>query len=154
METVISIVALSFSIISTAFGVITFLWTIRRDRKQATLEAYNRLQNEVFDRLNTYLPAQIREISLDTKSEDYKKISGYLARIEHFCVGINERIYDRNVFYSLAHGYFDGNQLRKRIEPIIETKNKSRRTNELFYNDILSVLQWMDKKTSKNEAGK
>ena len=149
METTISIIALVFSIISGGFALYDFLWTSKRDRKQATLEAYNRLQAEVFDNLNTYTPAQIRDICTDTTSAEYKVVSGYVARIEHFCVGINEKIYDKNTFYSLAHGYFDGHQLRKRIEPLIESKNQSNNSKELFYNDTISVLMWMEKYKNK-----
>ena len=149
METALSIIAIVLSVVSGIFSFYTFYWTAKRDRKQATLEAFNRLQSEVFDDLNKYPPAEIRDICTDTKSVEYKTISGYLARIEHFCVGINEGIYDDNTFYALAHGYFDGYQLRKRIEPIIESKNQSKNSKELFYNDTLSVLQWMDKKAGK-----
>ena len=148
MEMILSVMAIILSFFSGIFAVYTFFWTSKRDRKQATLEAYNRLQTEVFDYLNTYTPSEVCDICEDVKSSEYKEISGYLARIEHFCVGINKKIYDEDTFYALAHGYFDGVALRKRIEPIIESKNKYKtRTNEIFYNDTISVLMWMDKKT-------
>lgn len=150
MEMVLSIIAVIISLLSGGFAVYVFFWTSIRDRKQATLEVYNRLQAEVFDFLNTYTPSEIGNICEDTKSVEYKVISGYLARIEHFCVGINKKIYDENTFYALAHGYFDGDALRKRIEPVIESKNKYKtRTAEIFYNDTISVLMWMDKKSKK-----
>ena len=149
METVLSIIAIAISVVSGGFTLYTFYWTAARDRKQATLEAYNRLQAEVFDHLNTYRPAEICDICTDKKSEEYKVISGYLARIEHFCVGINQGIYDKNTFFALSHGYFDGHQLRKRIEPMIESKNSSKNSKEQFYNDTMSVLTWMDKKAAK-----
>ena len=145
METTLSIIAILLSVVSGAFAIYTFFWTARRDRKQATLDAYNRLQTEVFDNINVYSPSEIRDICEDSKSEEYKILSGYLARIEHFCVGVNERIYDNNTFYALAHGYFDGYLLRNRIEPLIEAKNQGDGT-EVFYNDIISILDWMDKK--------
>ena len=151
MEAVLSIIAIVISVVSGGFALYTFLWTAQRDRKQATLEAYNRLQNEVFDKLNLYKPSEIREICEDSTTEEYKEISGYLARIEHFCVGVNTKIYDRKTFYALAHGYFDGHQLRKRIEPLIDSKNQSKNSKEVFYNDTKSVLLWMDKKAAKNE---
>ena len=144
MEIALSIIAIVLSIVSGIFSFYTFRWSVKHDRKQATLEAFNRLQSEVFDNLNKYSPSEIRDICTDTKSGEYKTISGYLARIEHFCVGINADIYDRKTFYALAHGYFDGYQLRKRIEPLIESKNQSKNSKELYYNDTLSVLQWMD----------
>ena len=150
METILSIISLIFAIASIVITVYTFGWTAKRDRKQATLEAYNRLQNEVFDKLNLYTPSEIADICEDTKSDAYKEISGLVARIEHFCVGVNTKIYDEKVFYSLAHGYFDGHQLRKRIKPLIYKKNESsNRPNEIFYNDTMAVLKWMDKKAAK-----
>ena len=149
METILSVIAIVLSVISGGFSFYTFLWTARRDRMQATLEAFNRLQGEVFDKLNTYKPAEIREICNDKKSEKYKTISGYLARIEHFCVGLNCGIYDKATFYALAHGYFDGHQIRSRIEPMIESKNSSNNAKERFYDDTLSVLKWMEKKAAK-----
>ena len=149
METVLSIIAIILSVISGGFSLYAFIWTAHRDRKQATLEAYNRLQHEVFDNLNQYRPADIAEICKDRKSKDYKTISGYLARIEHFCVGLNEDIYDKNTFYALCHGYFDGVQIRNRIEPLINSKNSLNTGNKQFYNDTIEVLAWMDKKAGK-----
>lgn len=149
MEIILSIIAIVISAISGGFTLYSFAWTARRDRKQATLEAYNRLQAEVFDNLNTYRPDEIRNICADNKSANYKKVSGYLARIEHFCVGLNRGIYDKNTFYALSHGYFDGHQIQKRIEPVIDSKNRSKNSKEQFYDDTLSVLRWMEKKAAK-----
>lgn len=151
METVLSIIAIAFSLVSGLFSLYSFLWTARRDRKEATLEAFNRLQTEVFDKLNMYTPAEIEEICTDHKCHKYKELSGYLARIEHFCVGLNQRIYDRNTFFALAHGYFDGDQIRNRLAPLLKTKNQRSAPGELFYNDTISVLRWMEKKAGKNE---
>jgi hypothetical protein len=148
MDIALSIVALVISVISGGFSLYTFVWTARRDRKQATLEAYNRLQTEVFDAINAYSVEEIEEICNDKKSVEYKILSGYLARIEHFCIGVNSRVYDDEMFYSLAHGYFDGYLLRKRIEPILESKN-SNTGNEIYYINTYSLLQWMDKKAVK-----
>lgn len=145
----IDLISILLSVSAVAFSVVTYIKNIRHDRKKDTLDAYNRLQAEVFDKLNTYTPLQIREIAMDNKSADYKTVSGYLARIEHFCVGLNQGIYDKKTFYALAHGYFDKYQLRKRIEPMLKSKNSNKNTSELFYNDTLSVLKWMDKKAGK-----
>ena len=147
METIVSWIAIGLSVASGIFTFYTFRWTAARDRKQATLEAYNRLQAEVFDKLNTYTPTAIRDLCGNTRSAEYKTVSGYLARIEHFCVGINQKIYDRETFYALAHGYFDGPQIRSRIEPLITTKNQHNVAVEKYYNDTLQVLAWMDQKS-------
>ena len=140
---IIALVSVVVAVVSVAFSVVTYNRTVTHDRKQATLEAYNRLQTEVFDNLNTYTPAQIRSICDDAISPEYKTLSNYLARIEHFCVGIKEKIYDEKVFYEMAHGYFDSHQLKNRIEPILESKNKNNNSHELFYKHTLSVLKWM-----------
>ena len=148
MDVILSIIAIIISVISCGFTVYTFTWTAQRDKKQATLDAYNRLQNEAFDQLNLYMPARIKEISKHPTSEEYKEISGYIARIEHFCVGVNTGIYNKKVVYQLAHGYLDSSQIRNRINPIINRKNRDGEKD--YYENTHIVLKWMDD-ISKNE---
>ena len=133
------------AITSVVISVVTYHNTVVNDRKSATLEAYNRLQAEVFDPLNSYTPMEISDICEDTKSVEYKVLSGYLARIEHFCIGVNEKIYDKGVFYKMAHGYFDGHILYRRIEPILMSKKNA----EQYYSNTYSVLEQMNKKSTK-----
>ena len=150
METTLSVMAIVISVLSGVFALYTFFWTVRRDRKQATLDAYNQLQDQAFDKLNLYSPAAIREIAEEPKSEEYKIISGYIARIEHFCVGVNQNIYDRKTVYALAHGYLDGNMLQSRIEPIIEKKHIN--ATEDYYENIHTIIQWMKQEESKSKG--
>ena len=148
METILSITAIVISIISGGFTYYTFRWTAERDRKQATLEAYNRLQEQVLDHLNHYMPKDIEEIAKNVRSEEYKKISAYIARIEHFCVGVNQKIYDRAVVYELAHGYLDG-AIKSRITPLIEKKNRS---GHDYYANIHGVYAWMETEQKKRDG--
>ena len=122
MEITLSVIAIIISLISGFFSFYTFFWTANRDRKQMTLEAYNLLQEQVFDKLNLYSPSNISEIANDKTSSEYKRLSSYVARIEHFCVGINENIYDFDTVYELGHGYFDSSMLKNRIIPILGVK--------------------------------
>ena len=140
-----AVVSCVIAITSVVISVITYHNTVVNDRKSATLEAYNRLQAEVFDPLNSYTPMEISDICEDTKSVEYKVLSGYLARIEHFCIGVNEKIYDKDVFYKMAHGYFDGHILYHRIEPILMSKKNA----EQYYSNTYSVLEQMNKKSTK-----
>ena len=146
METVLSIIAIVISVISGGFALYTFFWTAARDRKQATLDAYNQLQEQALDQLNYYRPSEIEEIAKDPRSRAYKEISGYVARIEHFCVGVNQKIYDPNTVYELAEGYLDG-AIKARIEPIVEKKNHFGSFD--FYENIHLVYAWMAKRKEK-----
>ena len=80
-----------------------------------------------------------------TTSKEYNEVSGYIARIEHFCVGVNQEIYDRKTVYELAHGYFDGKKLRSRMEPVIDQKNQG--ADKDYYENIHKVLAWMDRES-------
>ena len=99
------------------------------------------------DQLNLYKPQRMEEIAQNPGSEEYKKVSKYIARIEHFSVGVNQRIYDGRVVYELAHGYLDG-AIRNRIEPIITMKNRS---GHDFYANIHKLYKQMDATTTKLE---
>ena len=147
MEMTVSIVSLAISLLAAGLTLYSFVWTARRDRRQATLEAYNRLQEQALDHLNLYMPSQIREIAKNNRSEEYKRLSVYVARIEHFCVGVNEKIYDRHTVYELAHGYLDGT-VKNRIESLIEKKNRSGRD---YYENIHRFYTWMAQETKRRE---
>ena len=140
-----TILPIVLSLVSFCFSIFTYIKAVRHDRKQDTLDSFNRLQNEVFDPLNLMKPPKLREIAKDPQSDEYKRVSGYLARIEHFCVGVDRNIYDKKVVYDLAHGYLDGQQIKSRINPFLERKNQGGD----YYTFIPKVLQWMEKRTDK-----
>lgn len=122
-----------------------------RQKKQATIDAYNLLQCQVLDKLNAYRPADIKGIVNDRNSEDYRKLSGYLARIEHFCVGLTNGIYDYETFYALAHGYFDSEKgmLMSRILPIVEKKSGNVETD--YFENLHAVWKKMETMTAEKE---
>lgn len=145
--TPVDLISIGFSVIAAVFSLITYRKSIVHDRQQATLEAYNQLQEQALDHLNYYVPTQVAEIAKDPRSDEYKKISAYIARIEHFCVGVNQKIYDQKTVYELAHGYFDGG-LKVRIELVIDGKN---RFGEDYYANIHKVYAWMEAETEKRK---
>lgn len=148
----ISIVSAILALASAGFSCFTYFANVRHDLRRDTLDAYNTLQNEVFDKLNQMTPANIREIAEDPRSAAYKTVGGYIARIEHFCTGVNLGIYDRKTVYSLAHGYLDGKVIRSSIDPIIEKKH--RHADKDYYENIHKVLAWMEKESEKQRKKK
>lgn len=146
---VIAIISAVLAVASAGFSCFTYFRNVIHDRRRDTLDAYNTLQNEAFDKLNTMKPANIREIADNPQSDAYKTVSGYIARIEHFCAGVNLGIYDRKTVYALAHGYLDGNMILSRINPIIEKKHRNAEKD--YYENIHKVLAWMDKESQKQK---
>jgi hypothetical protein len=115
---------------------------IERTKRQATLDAYNRLQEQALDQLNLWTPTQCREMSKD--SIDYKRIGSCLARVEHFCVGLNQDIYDYDTFYELAHGYFDkGGTLYNRLVAAMQPRLS--RAGEDYFANIHKAWDRMEK---------
>ena len=99
-----------------------------RERKQATIEAFNQLQADVLDPLagiskkEAELAAE-RHLESDGDREIYNAFRVQIARLEHFAVGINEGTYDFDIFYKLGgvHLMF----LYERVEPIIEESRQN-----------------------------
>lgn len=145
---IISIISGVVALFTFIFSVCTHYRAIAHARKQATLDAFNRLQNEAFDPLNLYSPAEIREIVKHPTSEKYKIIGGYVARIEHFCVGVENKIYDRKTVYQLAHEYLDKGTIWERMSIIIEAKQKKSGDGEV-YSVIFRVRKSMKKSRRK-----
>lgn len=122
MQLYISICAAAVSLLALVFSILTYWMGLRRQRKQATLDAFDRLQNQALDKLNTYTKKQIAEISQNPRSEEYKELSALLARCEHFAVGVNTKIYDAATLRRLADVYFVA--LYDKLTPMIEKKRK------------------------------
>lgn len=147
VESIASIIAAALGVGAAIFGVWTYFQDRKRSRKKDTLDAYDVLQKETFDKINTWLPSEIKQAVEDKKSDEYKELSGYLANIDRFCIGINEGIYDFDTFYKLSHGYFDNERgiLKPRLIPLIESKIGH--SEENYFQNIHDVWKKMDRKS-------
>lgn len=72
-------------------------------------------------------------------------------RVEHFAVGVTQKIYDINTVYELFHGFLDGG-IRTRIEILLERKDEG--FGEDFYQNIRILYKKMDAKTQKENQRK
>lgn len=139
------IISILSSVTAAIFSCGTYFKGLKHDKKQDTLDAYNQLQEQAFDKLNEKSKEEILEISKKLRSAEYREISSYIARIEHFCVGVNSNIYDKETVYQLAHGFLDG-AIKEKIAPILERK---RYNGENFYQHTTKMLEWMKNREEK-----
>ena len=79
----------------------------------------------------------------DSAVDEYRKISGYLARIEHFALGVNTGIYDAKVTERAATTYFV--MLYSKLIPILAVKNcgSARDTdlNNSFHTEFSTLVE-------------
>ena len=139
-------------------AVAEFAVSIRRNRQDKhhakckdTLDAYSKLQVEVFDPLTmNFTRAQIVEIAEHYKknADEYHLLGTYTARIEHFCVGVEKEIYDWETVYELSHGFFDG-KIRNWIEPLMDKKSSFADFDP--FENTRKVYDKMDKENEKRK---
>ena len=130
MELYISLAAMIISLISVIVSVAIYLLGIQRDKKQDTLDSFNLLQEQVFDKLNLITYSEITNIckkvdngSIDDETNSkYYELLGYLARLEHFSLGVNTGIYDAKTAESAGTAFLVS--LRKKLVPVIELQEK------------------------------
>lgn len=153
---IISIIANVATAITMVIALFTLLTSVNKykaeklhDKRKDTLDAYHNLQNEVFDKMfPKYSKDIIQDISKHyrTKNEEYRELSTYLAKIEHFCVGVVYEIYDWEIVYELSHGFFD-EKIRDVIKPLMDRKI-SFSVHDPFEN-TRKVYMLMDQETQK-----
>ena len=114
--------ALGLSILSFVCSAFTYIRGAKREKMQATLDAFNLLQEQVLDKLNLYRKSDIQRISENVHSQEYKELSSLLARCEHFSVGVNSGIYDLKTVDRLARLYIRG--VYEKMLPMIEKKRQ------------------------------
>lgn len=171
MELIISIIAIAISFVSILVSVVIYQKGVQREKKQATLDAFNVLQEQVFDYLNQYTYAQIREVCdewrqaiVDNKNKyngqvinfsekqqnkrnqcfnEYRVLSGYLARIEHFALGVNTGIYDAKIAERAGTSYLVM-LYRGKLKLLIETKH-SGDSNTEYYAEFRKLVEKIEK---------
>ena len=118
----LSLAAIVISIISGVYAFFVHKNECEREKKQATLDAFNILQEQVLDELNSCTPSDFKKIAQERRKAEYKpKYDHYralLARIEHFAIGVTDDIYDFSTTDRLAaeHLIF----LFQKVRPIID----------------------------------
>lgn len=146
--TLFGVFASFVGVLSIAFGVVTYFRDGKRKTCVETMEAYKKLQDEVLTRLNVWNRGQIEDAVETADSIGYDELNVCLAKIEHFCVGINRGVYDFETFYQLAHGYFDSPAgLKLKLEPLLELKLEE--AEEDYYNNLHKVWKRMEERSRK-----
>ncbi len=132
--------AFIISVLSLVLAVANMVMSQIHDRKKDTLDAFNVLQEQVIDKILPYTVKRAEEIKHSNQDADYRLISTSLARIEHFCVGVNQGIYDFVVLRELA---------KERIiityyilKPIIDQKEKIGKGN--YYANFRKVVEKLE----------
>ena len=127
---IISIASIILAVISAVHSIYVYIQTVKHDKKQATLDAFNILQEQVLDKINLYSNSKIKEIAEDARSKEYKELTILMARIEHFSVGVNTEIYDLKIVKRLAGKHFC--MLYDKLLPMIEKKRKINKTDKHY----------------------
>ena len=83
------ICALIISILAFCLSLFQFFRDSSRQKKEATLIAYNELQDDVLSYLSQYKTPMPK---IEYQGEEWKKMTIYLAKLERFSVGINTGI--------------------------------------------------------------
>ena len=148
LSMVLSIASAVLAVASAAFSVYTFYRNVQHDRRRDTLNAYNTLQVQALDVLDSYTGTQIKQILEGKDRAEVRKISRCLARLEHFSVGVNTKIYDRKTVYELAHGFLDKG-LWYKLQPVLEKKQKGQGEN--YYQNYCDLAAWMRAQEKKGK---
>lgn len=81
-ENTLSLLALILSVVSFSWSWWVHKQSLVRERKQATLDAFNVFQCQVLDELSGYPRREIEDIAEDPRSTDYKNVSKLLPLIQ------------------------------------------------------------------------
>ena len=137
-------IALIISFVALIFSVIKFLFNAIHEKKKDTLDAFSALQSNALDGLYYYTKGQIKEISKSSnRAAEYKELSLYLSRIEHFCVGIRNGVYNKKIVNKLAGKHLV--PLYDKLTPLIEAKRRVPDAGDTYKNFEEVVRPWKEK---------
>ena len=166
METVINFfkainsiegVALVFSGIAIIISLAQFLSERNRSRKEATIHAFDELEEHVFSKKHYKSLATMtgEEYALLDKAnndkEGWNEATLALSRIEHFAVSVNSKIYDLKTLNRMAGGFLLGEF--KRWKPIIEAK-RSQSPGTKHYDEFEALCDSLEKLRNKTGSSR
>ena len=131
--------ALILSIAAILLSIYQWWRDNSRQKKESTISAYYNLQNDVFNELNRMIDAyngNMRSITQET--EDWKKVTTYLSKIEHFSVGVNTGVYSLEILNRMAGGYFI--HIYEILEPVIQKKRAYNNSNGKHYDEFQATV--------------
>lgn len=132
------IIALIISILALGLSLIQFIREASRQKKEATLNAYNILQDDAFSYLKE-LPKEKLAPPPQYHSPEYNQITNYLAKIEIFSTGINTGIYSIWILNRLGGAFFI--HQFDRLAAIINEKREKDRTKGKHYNEFENTVK-------------
>lgn len=141
---IIDCVANLIAIATFLFGIATYKKGVDRETKQATLEAYRCLQEEVLDKLASVNKDNavlfVENFDNPKCKQVYNDYRVLIARLEHFAVGINEKIYSFDTVDRLGGVHLI--YLYKKVEPIINKANElsDSNVNYIAYRQLVIKL--------------
>lgn len=145
------ILALLISIAALVLSFVQFIRDASRGKKEATLNAFYALQNEVFDSLDELLVNKDIEISaIKLGTDEWGTVTTALAKIEQFSVGINTNIYSIEILNRVAGAYFI--LLFENFKPIIEKKRSQNISKGKHYDEFEQTVLHLKKIRGKRSG--
>lgn len=141
------IISIVIAVISAIFSIVTYIKSVRYEKRKSTIEAFHFLQNEVLDYFVNITNENAKLIvdNLDNMKckEAYDDQRALIARLEHFAVGVKKRIYDFDVVDNLAGIHLI--TLYKKIKPIIDEANRKEKKVNHYYH-FCELVKKLDEK--------
>ena len=93
--------SLVLSILAFVFSLWSFFVERKRNRSEATIHAFDQLEEQVFSQKNySTLAIKAGEDYCNGKRDgSWQTATSYLSKIEHFCAGIRLKTYDLSLIH-------------------------------------------------------
>jgi hypothetical protein len=151
IDNIVGIVSALTSLVASICAAVALFQTkkynkesFERQRKEATIHAYQTLQEQVLDKLVIINKTEIHNV-INYKDESkefleiYNEYRALIARCEHFAVGVNNNIYDFNVLVDLSGIHLV--MLYNKLNPIIQCARSATYGKDAFKNFEILVKE-------------
>ena len=131
-------------------SIVTYITTVFHEKRKATIDAFNLLQNEVLDKFASINRENAKTIIENLDCVECKEAyDGYrvlIARLEHFSIGVKKRIYDYRIVDALVGVHFIC--LYMKVKPIIDKANSYNKNGNdtQHYCYFVELVEKLDRK--------
>lgn len=132
--------AFILSLIAIIISLIQYFSDTSRQQKEATLNAYNELQDTVFTPIKKYCLAEVPQKG----SDEWDIFTTFLTKLERFSTGVNTKIYSLSIVNRIGGSYLIS--LFEKLKPIIDKKRENSNSNGKHYDEFEKMIKALKKK--------
>lgn len=125
------------SIVSLSLSILTFVTNQINNKRNKTVDEFSKLRSDVLDKLDALSLDDIDGAYKDNDTSKKSEIRNYMAKLEAFCVLVNNKYLDFNLFKKMNNSFINSTNMILKYKRVL---HNMRKTNQGYYCNLSKAI--------------